>query len=171
VVLALLAVAGIAAACSSTPSSPSSSADSLITQGLQAESSNQLSQAAKDFMSAAQKDPADAVAWYDLGDLYQVRLAQNALAENAYNKALLAAPDYRSAMFNLAILETNSNPQGAISLYDQLIKLNPNDANSNFNLGLLLISQGQTTQGQAALTKAIFLNPKLKSRVPAGITP
>jgi tetratricopeptide (TPR) repeat protein len=143
----------------------------LITSGLHAEASNQLTQAVNDFTSAAQKDPTDAVAYYDLGDLYQVRLGQATLAENAYNKALLANPNYQSAMFNLAILETKSNPQGAISLYNQLLKLNPNDANSNFNLGLLLISQGQTTQGQGDVTKAVFLNPKLKSRVPAGVTP
>jgi Flp pilus assembly protein TadD len=166
---ALLALAAIVAACSSP--SVTSSADALITSGVSAESAGHFTQAESDFTSAAKKDPADAVAYYDLGALYQEHLNEVIPAENAYNKALLADPNDQSAMFNLAILETPGDPQGAIALYDQLLKLNANDVNVSFNLGLLLISEGQKVQGQADITHAIFLDPKLKSRLPAGVSP
>ena len=74
-------------------------------------------------------------------------------------------------MFNLATLEASSNPQNAITLYNQLLKLKPNDANVLFNLGLLLIAQNQPVTGHADLKKAISLDPSLSSRVPKGITP
>ena len=47
--------------------------------------------------------------------------------------------------------------------------MNANDANVNFNLGLLLIAQNQPGPGHADLKKAIQINPALASRVPAGI--
>jgi tetratricopeptide (TPR) repeat protein len=167
---AMLALALLAVACDNS-SSPSSTASSDITQGLKAESAGQNQQAAKDFIAATTANPADAVAYYDLGAVYQEQLNNTAAAIAAYNKALLADPKYKPAMFNLATLESSSDPQAAIGLYNKILALNPNDANSNFNLGLLLIAQNQATEGHAALQKAISINPALAKRVPAGITP
>ena len=167
---ALLTVALLGAACSSTPSA-SSSADSLVAQGLQAESDGQSQQAVNDFTAATTKDPSNAIAYYDLGVLYQQKLNEPSQAAAEYNKALLINPKYKPAMFNLAILDTSSDPQSAISLYNQLLALNPNDANVNFNLGLLLIAQNQSAQGHADLKKAVLINPSLVKRLPAGITP
>lgn len=170
---AILAVALSAAACSSSPSPQSSaeSANALVTQGLSVESLGHIQTAIQDFSSAVGKKPSDAIAYYDLGVIYQQRLAKPTQAATYYNKAIQADPTYRPALFNLAIIETSSDAQGAIALYNKLLTLNPNDPNTLFNLGLLLISQNQTTQGHADLQKAIFLNPALKARVPAGITP
>jgi tetratricopeptide (TPR) repeat protein len=167
---AILAIALVAAACSSSPS-PSSSANSLISQGLSAESSGQTQQALKDFNAAVAKDPSTAIGYYDLGVLYQQQLNQPTLAATEYNKALLANPSYKPALFNLAILETSTDPTSAIATYNKLLALNPNDPNVNFNLGLLLIAQNQPLQGHTALKKAIALDPSLAKRVPKGITP
>jgi cytochrome c-type biogenesis protein CcmH/NrfG len=170
--LALAAIALIAAACSSSPSSnPSSEAGSLISQGLTAESHGQVRQAVNDFNEAVAKNPSSAVPYYDLGVVYQERLNDPSLAQSEYNKATLADSSYKPALFNLAILETSSDPQGAINLYNELLKLNPNDPNVLFNLGLLLIAQNQSLTGHADLKKAISLDPSLASRVPKGITP
>jgi tetratricopeptide (TPR) repeat protein len=169
---ALLGIALVAAACSSNNApSASSSAGSDIAAGLKAESAGQNQQAVNDFTAATAADPADAIGYYDLGVVYQENLNDATSAIAAYNKALLAKPNYKPALFNLAILETSSDPQSAISLYNKLLALSPNDANSNFNLGLLLIAQNQATQGHADVKKAIFINPALAKRVPAGITP
>jgi tetratricopeptide (TPR) repeat protein len=167
---ALLLLGLGAVACSSSPSA-SSSADSLVSQGLSAESSGQTQQAVKDFTAALAKEPTNAIAYYDLGVVYQQNLNEPTQAATEYNKALLVNPKYKPAMYNLAIIDTSSDPQAAINLYNQLLALNPNDANVNFNLGLLLISQHQTTQGDADLKKAILISPALAKRVPAGITP
>ncbi len=80
-------------------------------------------------------------------------------------------PKYRSAMFNLAIVDTPNQPQSALNLYNELLLQNPKDANASFNLGLLLIAQNQPVPGHAALKRAISLDSALAARVPAGITP
>jgi Flp pilus assembly protein TadD len=167
---AVLAVAILAGACNSTPSATTTS-DSSITAGLKAENAGQAQQALKDFNAAAAKNPTSAVPYYDLGVVYQEQLKNLTQAAVEYNKALLADPNYKSAMFNLATIETTTSPLDAITLYQKLLKLNPNDANSLFNLGLLLYSNGQMAQGQVDLTKAISLDPGLKSRLPSGVTP
>jgi tetratricopeptide (TPR) repeat protein len=167
---AFLALAGLVAACNSSPS-PTAASNSLLASGLSAEKAGQAQQAVKDFNEAAKKNPTSAIPYYDLGVVYQELLQNPTQAAAEYNKALLADPNYKSAMFNLATIEATSNPTDAITLYQKLVKLNPNDANSNFNLGLLLYGHGQVSAGQAALEKAIALDPALKSRVPSGVTP
>jgi superkiller protein 3 len=92
-------------------------------------------------------------------------------AAAAYKRALSLRPKYRSAMFNLAIVDTAAEPQAAMNLYNELTLQNPKDATAYFNLGLLLIAQNQPVPGHAALKKAIALDPALAKRVPAGITP
>jgi tetratricopeptide (TPR) repeat protein len=171
---ALLSLALVAAACSSGPSSngASSQAGSSVSQGLSAESHGQLQQAMTDFNNAAAQDPTSPIAYYDLGVAYQEQLNNPSKAAQEYNKSLLADPTYKPALYNYAILETSSNPEMAINLYNQLLKINPNDPTVNFNLGLLLIAQNaSSTQGHALLQKAIFLKPSLKTHIPAGVTP
>jgi tetratricopeptide (TPR) repeat protein len=169
---ALISLGILVAACGNGGSpTPRSSANTDISQGLTAERSGQTQQAIKDFQSAITADPTDAVSYYDLGVIYQLYVKQPSQAAAEYNKALLANSSYRPAIYNLAIIETASNPQGAIALYQQLLTFNPNDSNVLFNLGLLLHAQGQPTQGQADVSKAVLINPALKNRVPAGITP
>ena len=168
---ALLAIGLLAAACSSGSPSTSSSANALITEGLNAQSHGQTQQAVEDFNAAIAKNPATPIPYYDLGVIYQENLNQPSQAAAAYNKALLADPTYKPALYNLAILDTQGDPLTAINLYQQLLKINPNDSNVLFNLGLLLIAHNSTAEGQADLSKAISISPDLAKRVPAGITP
>ncbi len=171
VAAAVVAVVLVFVTRSPAPTSPAVSADKLVQQGLQAQAAGRTGAAVADFQAASVKDPTNKFAYYDLGVLYQQRLGQPNLAAAAYRKAILADPTYKPALFNLAILETTADPAGAISLYNQLLQINPNDANVLFNLGLLLISQNQAPAGHVDLRKAIQLNPALASRVPAGTTP
>ena len=69
-----------------------------------------------------------------------------------------------------ATVETATNPTLVIFEYNQLLRLNPNDANASFNLGLLLIAQNQSAVGHADLKKAIQTSPALAKRLPTGIT-
>lgn len=170
---ALLCVAIFAASCSGGTPSPSATANADISRGLADKSSGHTQQAIADFNAAVAANPTDPVPYYDLGVMYQQIKNNPAQAVVEYNKAILANPNYRPALFNLAILDTTNNPQAAISLYQQLLRIHANDANVLFNLGLLLHAQGQAAQGQADVQKAVFINPALKSRIPAnsGITP
>jgi tetratricopeptide (TPR) repeat protein len=150
-----------------SPTPPKGNANQLVAAGLAAQSHGELDLAVSDYQAALQKDPTNKFAYYDLGVVYQGRNdATNASAN--YKKALLIDPAYAPALFNLATIEATSDPQGAITLYKQILTANPKDANSAFNLGLLLISTGDTANGKAELTVAVALDPNLKSRVPPG---
>jgi Flp pilus assembly protein TadD len=167
---AILTVALLAASCGGSPSA-SSTARSLISQGLTAESSGNTQQAVHDFRAAAATDRTDAVPYYELGVLYQRVLHNSAQAATAYKMALSIRPKYSAALFNLAMVDTPSQPQAAMNLYNELILLNPKNADAEFNLGLLLINQLQPVPGHTLLKKAIALDPALAKQVPAGITP
>ena len=165
-------IGALASGCSSNGSSgtPAAQANALVQSGLRAQSHGQTQQALNDYLQATAKDPTNKFAYYDAGVIYQ---QQNnlAAAEAAYHKALLVDPNYKPALFNLAICLTPSDPAQAIATYRQLLQINQNDPNVLFNLGLLLIAQNQGAEGHADLQKAIQLQPALRSRVPAGITP
>jgi Tfp pilus assembly protein PilF len=169
-VLVTLSVLLVACSSASTPASPQATAAKLVDLGIKAQASGDLALALKDYAGATGADPADAYAYYDLGVVYQQKNdSANAVAE--YNKALLADPTYQPAMYNFATVETSTNPTLAIFEYNQLLRLNPHDANASFNLGLLLIAQNQSAAGLADLKKAIQISPALAKRLPAGITP
>lgn len=169
-VVGVAVAALVAASCGSSSPSPSSAADSLVANGLQAEANGQYQQAQSDFLSAAAKERS-AIPYYDLGVLYQRELNDPAKAATAYKHALTIQPKNRNAMFNLAVLDTTSEPQAAENLYNQLRLEYPKDAQAYFNLGVLLIQQNQPTPGHLLLKKAIALDPALAKQVPAGITP
>lgn len=168
------------AACSSGTSAGSATrtvsaaavkeANTLVESGLRAQSAGQLGQALRDYEQATAKDSGLAVAYYDIGTIHQQQHSIGA-AEQAYERALAVDPRYKPALFNLAILLTPNDPPRAESIYRQLLALNAQDADVNFNFGLLLIAQGQSAEGHQDLRKAIALDPTLAQRVPAGITP
>lgn len=168
--LALPALALVAASCGNGPSA-SAQASSLVSQGVRAEATGHSQRALHYFHSAAAVDRSDAVPFYEIGVLYQRSLHDSARAATAYKRALSLDPTYRSAMFDLAIVDTPTAPQDALNLYNELLLRNPNDADVNFNLGLLLIVLKQPVPGHAALKRAVTLNPALARRLPAGITP
>ena len=69
-------------------------------------------------------------------------------AEKDYRLALNTNPNFEAALFNLAILRTQSGAvDEAISLYQRVLTLNPNNAGARLNLGLLHLQVGQTAAG------------------------
>lgn len=177
-VCALLVLAlGISACGSDSSDSTTTStlsavqeANNLVEQGLHAASIGQTQTAIADFQAAISKDPANPLPYYDLGVIYQETLKNPTLAAEYYNKAILADPTDKPAIYNLAILETPRNPGEAINLYYQILKIDPKDADSLFNVGLLLVKNRATAAtGRTDLLKAIALDPSLRSRVPKNV--
>jgi tetratricopeptide (TPR) repeat protein len=163
----LALVGTLAAACSS--STPDQASNNYVAQGLQAQSVGDTAQAVSLFKLAIAQNQDNKAAHYDLGVIYQQQGdATDAVTE--YKKALAIDPKFRPALWNLAIIQTLAAPAEAVALYTELLNINPNDANVNFNLGLLLYTQGEKTQGLTYLNKAISLNPALRSRVPSSIS-
>ncbi len=163
--LALLAGALIIVGCSSSKKPATSAADRLVNQGLQAQQQGNSALAIQDYQAAIKANPLDMYAYYDLGVVYQQR-NDVANAAAAYQKALLINPNYKSALFNLAVLNTPSSPGTALALYEQLNATDPNDPNVLLNLGLLLRQMGNSAQADSDLAQAVQLNPALASRIP-----
>jgi tetratricopeptide (TPR) repeat protein len=162
-VLSIVAIA--IAACGNSSSQSTRAADRLVNEGLRASQQGRLAEAIKDFQAAIKQNPLDAYAYYDLGVVFQQE-NDNSDAATEYRKALLVNPSYKSALFNLAVLETSTSPADAVLDYQRLNTIDPNDPNVLLNLGLLLRQMGNSTQGNVYIERAIELNPAYASRVP-----
>lgn len=142
-----------------------SAGDQFLEQGLAAQTAGRLDEARGLYLKAIEKDPTNKLAYYDLGVIYQ-QLNAVGDARTNYRKALQIDAKYQPALFNLAVLETPGNPAEAVSLYQKILAINPNDANVHLNLGLVLKQMGRNGDGDAELARAIQLNPALASRLP-----
>lgn len=146
-------------------------ASALQKSGDLATAERDLTQAEHDYLNILKKDPTNKFAYYDLGVIYATA-NQSSAASLSYEKALLVDPNYQPALYNLAYLESQTDPTTAIALYEKLQKLNPqNPAAVAFNLGLVMRSLGRVSQGNEELNYAIKLDPTLASRVPAKYRP
>jgi Flp pilus assembly protein TadD len=125
-----------------------------------------MTQAADHFQKAIVKDPSNKFAYYNLGLVTQLS-GQSAVAETNYRAALQIDPNFRSALFNLAIIRTAASPDEAEQLYRHVIALLPNDAGPHLNLAFLLRSMGRKDEAKAEFTRAVAIEPQYSSRVPA----
>ena len=80
--------------------------------------------------------------------------------------ALVIAPNFADALFNLAVDTAGANPPSAEELYSKVVSLQPSFAAAWLNLGFTLLSQGKADQARADWAKAIAIDPTLASRLP-----
>jgi tetratricopeptide (TPR) repeat protein len=161
---------GILAACGGASPSPQSNAQIAandLNAGLAVQAAGNLTQAASDYKSAIADDGQNKYAYYDLG-LVEELMGQPAASEVNYRATIQLDPTFVPALFNLAILRTAPSPFEAEELYRQVIGLAPKDATAYLNLGFLLRSQGDVTEGDMDLHTAVLLDPSLASRIPPG---
>jgi Flp pilus assembly protein TadD len=147
----------------------SGSAQALLQEGITADARGNLPLARSDFGAILSVDPANVDAYFDLGVVDQ-KAGLSGLAATEYQQAFFLNPRFAPALFNLAILTTPTSPSKAIALYRQILTIKPGDANTEFNLGILLVRAGQSVEGQAMLENAIHTSPSLRSSLPTGIT-
>ena len=140
-------------------------ANDLFGAGFRAQIGGNLDGAVSDYKQAVAIDPKNVGSWYDLGVIAQAR-HQDGPAETYYRTALIVAPDYPQALYNLAILRTAGDPWEAIDLYRHLIALDPKDAKSHLNLGYALRSVNQADEGQAEIAVALRMDPSLAPSSP-----
>lgn len=117
--------------------------------------------------------PANFDAQFSLGRaLYSAGDVDGAI--KAFRHAIALQPKNERALFFLATaLERSGNEQGALSAYSDLLSKIPNSADGNLGLGVLLLkSEGnKSVEGQAALRRAISINPNLfEARIVLGRT-
>ncbi|HEY1829339.1 MAG TPA: tetratricopeptide repeat protein [Acidimicrobiales bacterium] len=171
-------MAGIVASACSSPSVNQASSEStsqLLNAGVAALKDGNTQGAGSDFHAVLKLDPTnthkeDQIADFDLGVIEQDQNDVPA-AEADYQSAIKLDAFYVGPKYNLAIEETTSDPLDAISLYRQVITIQPSDVNAIYNLGLLLYAMGQKPEGQTYLAQAIQMAPSLAKKLPAGVTP
>ena len=152
------------AACGS-PSGSATTATSLVTQGLKAQLSSDATTAEHDYAQAIQLDPNNDIAHFDLGTVYDEQ-GHKAQAVQEYQMALVIAPNFTDALFNLAVDTAGTNAPSAEELYSKVVSLQPGFAAAWLNLGFTLSSQGQLAQAKVDWAKAVALEPSLATRIP-----
>lgn len=161
--IALVLAAGIAAC-----GAPQTAA-SLVSQGLRAQLSGDLSTASTEYQQAIKVDANSDVAHYDLGTVDDTQgNAAQAIAE--YRATLVIDPTFPDALFNLAVDTASSDPTSAQQLYLRVITLQPTFAAAWFNVGFILQSEGDTDAAKADWAHAISLDASLASRLPTAGT-
>jgi predicted O-linked N-acetylglucosamine transferase (SPINDLY family) len=81
-------------------------------------------------------------------------------AQILYKQVLSIDPNHFEALNLLGVIEAkNKNTQAAISLLEKAIAVQPNNAVSYYNYGLLLKDVGQLAEADRSYSKAISLNP------------
>lgn len=144
---------------------PAQSTASLVTQGLKAELAGDLTTAASDYRHAIAVDANNSVAHFDLGTVYDEQ-RNKAQAVEEYQTALVIAPNFTDALFNLAVDTAGSDAPSATELYSKVVALQPSFAAAWLNLGFTLESEGNATAAKADWAKAIALQPSMASRIP-----
>jgi tetratricopeptide (TPR) repeat protein len=159
------------AACGGASPGASASYSTDLAAGLAAVKSGDLSSAAQLLQRALVLQPKSAVAHYDLGVVYQNE-NQRKGAFTQYADALRISPDFPSAQYNEAILETPINAPLAEYLYRRIIAEKPDAATAYLNLGLIEVgvhSPAIQSQGRKAIAKALHLQPPLASSLPEAL--
>lgn len=157
------------AACGSPSGSPVT-AKGLVTQGLKAQLSSDATTAENDYKQAIQLDPNNDIAHFDLGTLYDEQ-GHKAQAVREYQMALVIAPNFTDALFNLAVDTAGTNAPSAEELYSKIVSLQPGFAEAWLNLGFTLSSEGKVDQAKVDWAKAIALKPSLATRIPKASAP
>jgi Tfp pilus assembly protein PilF len=159
--LVLTVIALAATACSS--GGPASVV--TLTTAVRALNDGHTATAVTDFLAIVKANPRNHVAWYDLGYIAE-HLNQQAQAAHDYEASLRADPTFVPALFNLAVVETSSQPVAAGNLYNKVITLDSTNADAHLNYGFILLGLGNRTAGLEHLARAVQLQPSLVARIP-----
>jgi tetratricopeptide (TPR) repeat protein len=142
-------------------------ANSLLSSGLQAHLSGDITKARTFYVRAIEQDPQNAWAYYNLGLVDQTQ-GNIVDATKAYELAIGIDRGLAPALFNLGVLRgQESDKTAAIELYRRAIQSDPKLAGAHFNLGLLLIESGEVAEGKSEITAGVELDPALRQRIPA----
>jgi tetratricopeptide (TPR) repeat protein len=132
----------------------------LLQVGIQRANQKDWSGATTTFQDVLAINPGNVYALYNLGVINQIQ-SDPAGAIGFYDKALAASKTYTPAMYNKAILLEESNPQQALSLYQQVVKINPQASTAYLRMAFVQAEQGDLGAAQVSYAKAIAIDPSL----------
>lgn len=111
--------------------------------------------------SLAEKQPANAAARVDLGNLLLLT-GDRAAAEAAYREALRLDPKLVAAHYDLGLLlERRRKAMAALEEFRQVVKLDARHAWAHYRIGQILERRGQHGAAVAAYARAFALDPNL----------
>ena len=160
VVVAALTALVLITACAGSPAA-TSGVEAELQQGLDAHVVGDYDTAITHYRRVLQLDPNNKFAYYNIGLIDQInnRMPE---AEANYRAAIAIDAQYVPALFNLATVRTQvEDLPGAIELYQRVIAIQPDRASAYLNMGLALARLGRTAEAEAALARAIQLDPSL----------
>jgi len=145
----------------------SSQVTSLFQAGLTQMAKKNWSAATTSFQNVLAISPSNLYANYDLGVIAQAT-GHSSEAISYYNKTLAANAAYQPAIYNEAILLESSDPQKAIAMYQEVVKIDPKAATAYLRLAVVQAEQGDSTDAKANDAKAVSIDPALsKYKLPA----
>ena len=151
----------------STDNSPKS----LMQKGLLAQESGDNALATTYYNQIIANNPNNSgnyttYAYYNLG-VINTSEGNTSVAEGDYTSAIQFDSKYLPALFNLAVVETSSDPTGALATYGKILAIKPHDPDTLFNAGLLNNQLGNVKLAKSEVKEAIKYDPSLATRVPS----
>jgi tetratricopeptide (TPR) repeat protein len=169
--LAVVVVLAVATACGGSSSGgKTANAATTLTAALKLQQQGKYSDAAQLYQQVIATQPDNLYAQYDLGVVRQAT-RDSVGALSAYGAALTINPKYVPALYNEATIYATTDPVLAISLYRQIVALQPNAPTAYLNLGFLEIKHGAPKRGARDLATAVTQDSSLLARVPKSLQP
>jgi len=117
-------------------------------------------EAISDIEKANELDPSVYGQWVDYGN-YLLPTTRRAEAEGAFGKAIEIDPDqYLAYIYRAGLRDELGNAEGAVSDYQNVVRLYPQYYYAAESLGILLWGKGEYARAGEAFTTALKYNPK-----------
>jgi tetratricopeptide (TPR) repeat protein len=137
-------------------------AGDLLSTALERHNAGQLDEALALYQDILLTEPANQYALYNIGLINQTRGA-NEVAIEYYDRALAVDAAFTDAAYNRALaLRDVGQIDESIAEFEVLLVANPDNVGVLYNLGNLLISQGDVVRGAELVNQAVELNPSLR---------
>jgi tetratricopeptide (TPR) repeat protein len=88
-----------------------------------------------------------------------VALGDESSARKSFEEAIALDPNYEEALFNLASLESETDPEGAFALLEKAIRIDPEYSAAHRELGVLSETEGDLVKAEYHLRRALELDP------------
>jgi len=119
----------------------------------QPQTANSQDDALKEFEQELQIDPTNAIAAYEVGEIYR-KMGQFDKAQEFFGDALEHYPDFEEARIGLArVLIALNEPEKALPHLEKAILLNPENEVSRYHLALVYRALGNTAGQEKELAE------------------
>ncbi len=156
--VALIGGSGLLASACGGPGTPSAS--SLLSTAVSEINAHQYSAAKTELDDLLKQRPSSYIAYYDLG-VIDLQLGDTAGAMKEFAQSLSIDGNYVPSLYNEAVVDGATDPTLAMSLYRQVVRIQPHSPTAYLNLGMLEVRSGMKTQGEHDLNTAIRQDPAL----------